>query len=249
MTYLVFPVIIVGLVYLIYESVMEPVRFNKEVERRTEVSIDRLKNIRTLQEAYKSKTGRYLSTTDSLIDFYHNGTITIVKQIGSMDDSIAVASKLVKREIIEVAVKDTLLKNKSHVIDSIKYIPFSGGRLVQMESVVKQVSGVNIPLFEAVIPYDDLLVGLERIEAKWFPAAKSKTIHLCYEGEDLDLKKIRQTIENHGLIIGDMNMSRVIVSKQTFLHYTVKSPAGTIYTALIKDLDEIGSLTEFSITD
>ena len=71
MTYLVFPVIIVGLVYLIYESVMEPVRFNKEVERRTEVSIDRLKNIRTLQEAYKSKTGRYLSTTDSLIDFYH----------------------------------------------------------------------------------------------------------------------------------------------------------------------------------
>ena len=187
MTYLVFPVIIVGLVYLIYESVMEPVMFNKEVERRTEVSIDRLKNIRTLQEAYKSKTGRYLSTTDSLIDFYHNGTITIVKQIGSMDDSIAVARKLVKREIIEVAVKDTLLKNKSHVIDSIKYIPFSGGRLVQMESVVKQVSGVNIPLFEAVIPYDDLLVGLER----------QLIINLKAEKEDMG--------RYPGLKVGDIN--------------------------------------------
>ena len=110
-------------------------------------------------------------------------------------------------------------------------------------------AGLYIQVGAALFLVLVLLVGLERIEAKWFPAAKSKTIHLCYEGEDLDLKKIRQTIENHGLIIGDMNMSRVIVSKQTFLHYTVKSPAGTIYTALIKDLDEIGSLTEFSITD
>ena len=104
---------------------------------------------------------------------------------------------------------------------------------------------VGVSLFLVLV----LLVGLERIEAKWFPAGKSKTVHLCYEGDDIDLKKIRETIEKHGLIISDMNMSRVIVSKQTFLHYTVKSPARTIYTPLIEHLKELGKLCEFSITD
>lgn len=104
---------------------------------------------------------------------------------------------------------------------------------------------VGVALFLVLV----LLVGLEKLEAKWFPAAKSKTIHLCYEGDLLDLKEIRKCIENHGLIINDMNMSHVIISKQTFLHYTIKSPAGTIYTPLIEHLSKLGHLSEFSITD
>lgn len=104
---------------------------------------------------------------------------------------------------------------------------------------------VGVALFLVLV----LLVGLEKLESKWFPAAKSKTIHLCYEGDNLDLKQIRKAIEKHGLIINDMNMSRVIISKQTFLHYTIKSPAGTIYTPLIEQLQKLGSLTEFSVTD
>ena len=31
-----------------------------------------------------------------------------------------------------------------------------------MQSVVRKVSGIEIPLFEATIPYDDLLNGLDR---------------------------------------------------------------------------------------
>ena len=46
-TYLVLPVAILFLVYLIFESVMQPVRFNNEVEKRGAVAIERLKNIRT----------------------------------------------------------------------------------------------------------------------------------------------------------------------------------------------------------
>ena len=161
-TYLVLPVAILFLVYLNYESIMQPLRFNNEVEKRGAVAIERLKNIRTLQEAYKSKTGRYLSTTDSLINFYKNDSIIIVKQVGSMDDSLAVAQKRVYRENITIAVKDTLLKERSAFIDSLSFIPYSGGERIQMESVTRKVSGVEIPLFEAVMPYDLLLKGLER---------------------------------------------------------------------------------------
>lgn len=162
LTYFICPIAIIALAFLIYRSVMEPVQFKKEVDRRSEVAIERLKGIRTLQEVYKSKTGRFLSTTDSLIDFYKNGKITIIRQIGSMDDSLAVAQKRVFRDSIHIAVKDTLFKGASLIVDSLNFIPFSGGQRIQLSAVTRKVSGVTIPLFEAVIPYDILLNGLDR---------------------------------------------------------------------------------------
>ena len=159
---MVFPLLIILLVYLVYDSVMQPVRFQKEVARREAVAIDRMVCIRTLQEVYKESNRRFLSTTDSLIDFYKNGKITIVRQIGSMDDSLAVARGLVRRDSIEIMVRDTLLKGKANVVDSIGIIPFSGGKPIEMDAVVRKVSGINIPLFEARVPYDELLKGLDR---------------------------------------------------------------------------------------
>lgn len=162
LTYVVFPIAIILLVYFNYESVMEPVRFQNEVDRREAVAIDRLVSIRTLQEAYKTQNRRYLSSTDSLIDFYKNGQITIIRQIGSMDDSVAVAEGRVSRDSIDIFVRDTLLKGKGNIIDSISFIPYSGGKRIGMQAVVRKVSGIEIPLFEATISYDDLLKGLDR---------------------------------------------------------------------------------------
>lgn len=161
-TYVILPIIIVVLGYFIYASVQEPVQFEKQRKFRETVCIERLKDIRTLQVAFKSRHGKFTSSLDSLIDFYKNGTITVVKQVGSMDDSLAVAQKRVFRDSIKIAVKDTLLKREGFVIDSIAYIPFSGGKKFEVNSVTKIVSGVNVPLFEANAPYDLLLLGLKR---------------------------------------------------------------------------------------
>ena len=97
--YLVFPVIIIGLVYAIVQSVMEPVNFNNDKEAREAVGIQRLKDIRDLQVAFKSQYGRFSPTIDSLKDFYNNGKIKLVMQIGSQDDSLAVdhTAKLKRR--------------------------------------------------------------------------------------------------------------------------------------------------------
>ena len=61
-----------------------------------------------------------------------------------------------------VAVKDTLFHSRRDFnIDSLKYIPFSQGDTIQMEAIVKEVSGVKVPLFEAKMPYKSLLKGLD----------------------------------------------------------------------------------------
>ena len=162
LTYLIFPAIIVVLAYLIFDSIMTPVRFESELDRREEVAIQRLKDIRDLQVMFKSVNGRYTADVDSLIDLYNNGQMTVVRQIGSMDDSLAVAQKRVFRDSVKIAIKDTLFNSRTNFIaDSLRYIPFSGKEPVQLEALVRIVSGVNVPLFEARMPYQLLLKGMD----------------------------------------------------------------------------------------
>ena len=180
----------VGLVVAIVRSVMEPVNFNKQTAFRSEQAVQNLKDIRTLQVAFKSENGRFSPTMDSLKMFYEAGKMSVVMQIGSMDDSVAVANteaikkankKLKPEQMLEklqeaykqgtpvvysvtsmVPVKDTLFTNRPDFhIDSLAYIPFSGGVKTEMESAIKLVSGVNVPLFEARMPYKALCKGLD----------------------------------------------------------------------------------------
>ena len=181
----------VGLVYAIYSSVMKPVNFNKEKARRQEVAVQRLKDIRTLEVAFKGVNNRYTASIDSLINFYNTGKMDIIMQVGSNDDSLAVENtkrvkdkaflKLSKEEqnarLMElyrqgqklvfsistpIAVKDTLFNNRPDFCpDSLKYIPFSGKMPVETEAIVKTVSGVQVPLFEARMPWRALLKGMD----------------------------------------------------------------------------------------
>ena len=178
---------IVGISYKIVQSIQEPVKFNKAVKARETVGIQRMKDIRDLQVAYKSVNGKFASTLDSLILFYNTGNMEVLMQVGSNDDSLAVAHteaikkanrKITAQELYnlylagdknlvftvksEIPVRDTLFRSRTDfVIDSLKYIPFSGKQLTEMEAVIKKVSGVDVPLFEARMPYKKLLKGLD----------------------------------------------------------------------------------------
>ena len=181
----------VGCVYGIYRSIMKPVNFKKEQARREEVGIQRLKDIRTLETAFKGVNNRYTADIDSLINFYHTGKMDIIMQVGSKDDSLAwentervkkAYKKLSKEELnakfmelyrqgeklvfsisTPIAVKDTLFNSRpDFCIDSLKYIPFSGKQPVEMDAIVKTVSGVQVPLFEARMPFKALLKGMDK---------------------------------------------------------------------------------------
>ena len=206
LTYVIFPLLIIGLAFLLFRSINEPVKFNNELKQRSSVAIDQLKDIRTLQVTYKDTYGHYAPVMDSLVDFYNNGKITIMRQIGSEDDSTAVLhTEAVKKglrnlkgtqlmeklyELYEkgdnnliiripqlTAVKDTLFTNRSNFdVNSLRLIPFSEGDTVIMRTIVKQVSGVDVPLFDAQMPYWSLLKGMDR----------QQIVNLVAEREDTD---------------------------------------------------------------
>ena len=184
LTYLILPACIAGLTYALVSSVMEPVQFEKHKEYRKGIAVQRLKDIRDLQVAYKNVNGKYTADIDSLITFYKEGKMKVVMQIGSQDDSVAVANtkalkarkpRIKPEEMLklynegqslvfkienEVMVKDTLFSHRENfVVDSLAFIPFCGDTVI-MASTVKRVSGVNVPLFEASMPWKSLLKGL-----------------------------------------------------------------------------------------
>ena len=188
-TYLVLPACIVGLTYALVSSVMEPVNFEKHREYRKGIAVQRLKDIRDLQVAYKNVNGKYTADIDSLIMFYNDGKMKITLQVGSKDDSLAMANtdkfkkkyrnlkgdklnqklhelylageqNLVFQVTSEIPVKDTIFRSRENfIVDSLAFIPFCGDSII-MDATIKRVSGVNVPLFEASMPYKSLLKGL-----------------------------------------------------------------------------------------
>jgi hypothetical protein len=160
------------LAFFIYESVQKPIRFEREQIKRYNAAIERLKDIRTAQIAYKTVYGKYTGSFDTLIHFLNTGEFKVVKMIGSIPDSLldagmtekqALKQKLISRDTILVAVKDSLFKSSTFSIDSLKVVPFTGGRQFEMAmGEVTTGSKVKVMVFEAKVTNDVLLEGLDR---------------------------------------------------------------------------------------
>ena len=202
---IVLALVCVGLVYLIYDGIMEPVRFEKLEIQHKNVAVQQLKDIRELQVAFRSENGKFTASFDTLKQFYKEGKMTVTLQVGSQDDSAAVAhTDAVKkahrginseglyklylagdRSLVfsvqnKINVRDTLFRNRADFnIDKIDEIPFSGGDKVEMSALVKRVSGVDVPLFEAKMPYKSLLRDIDK-------DYHQNIVNLVAEKEDID---------------------------------------------------------------
>ena len=56
--------------YLIYNSVMAPIRFDEEKAIRYETAVNKIQDIKKAQMAYKSIKGNYAPNFDSLVMFH-----------------------------------------------------------------------------------------------------------------------------------------------------------------------------------
>lgn len=148
---IVLTVVIIVLSYLIFRSINEPIKFNKEREHRYSYVIQRLKDIRTSQIAYKSVNGAYAPNFDSLIGFIKNGQFPLIKQIGNAEDSMAV----VVRDTILVSVKDSLFPG-NYPIDSLPFVPFGNGAKFKMQAGEIEKGKVKVKVFEVedTAPFD-----------------------------------------------------------------------------------------------
>ena len=157
---IVLGVIIIVLVYLVYESVMGPVRFNKSVEQRSKAVIQNLVDIRSAQMTYKNIYGKYTASFDTLIDFLLKGEIPVVKMIPDPEDTTF--SKAIRDTIGYIPVKDSLFGNRANFdVTHIKYIPYTNNEVFTMDAGIIEKGGVEVNVFEASALYKVILNGLD----------------------------------------------------------------------------------------
>ncbi|MDX2431522.1 MAG: hypothetical protein QNK35_11335 [Bacteroides sp.] len=168
-----FVLIIVVLGFLIVESIMEPIRFNKEVEVRETATIDRLIDIREAQKAYKDIYKQYTGSFDTLISFLDTSSFQVVKAIGDIPEDWldqmgfekarlkALADGIISRDITLVPVLDSLF-GKGFNSDSLQYVPYTIGVTFAMESgEILTSSNLTVQVVEASVLYDQLLNGMD----------------------------------------------------------------------------------------
>jgi len=153
-------VIIIVLAYLVVESVMGPVRFNKSVTERSDAVIQNLKDIRSAQLTYKTIHGHYMADFDTLINFLKYDSIPVVKMIPDPKDTTF--SKTIRDTIGSIAVLDSLFSRRhDFTADNLKFVPFTENEKFKMDAGIIEKGGVEVNVFEASVPYNIILSGLD----------------------------------------------------------------------------------------
>ncbi|GAA4279053.1 hypothetical protein [Aquimarina mytili] len=165
---LVLWVVIGFLGYLVYNSVMGPVEFNKIKEARYAKAVENLRNIRTAQLAYKTVTGRFEKDPAKLIAFIDTAKFTLTQR---RDSSFIRFNKILKidepRDTVVIdtlgyaSVKDSLFKSNNH--KNMMKVPIEGvDANFELDAGYINKNDLRIAVFEVKVAKDVLLHDLDK---------------------------------------------------------------------------------------
>lgn len=167
------------LIYFVYNSIQSEIQFQKDAEKRISENVQKLKDLRTLQIAYKKAHNSYANDLKDLINFFHNDSMLIVKAEGEVPDSltenIALELGLISRDTSFTPVRDVVFnkdyrdtRNKSYSLDinTIDIIP-STKKQYNIDAGVIEKGKVHVQVFEISASYGDILNNLNAENKKY----------------------------------------------------------------------------------
>lgn len=145
--------VILVMSYFLIETIAEPIRFEKEKNKRYAQVIERLKMIRTAQIAYRDAIGEFANDWESLVEITKNGQIKVVKVIGNPDDSTDILAGI-RYDTIMVSIADSFFPN--YPIDSLPFIPFTNGKKFDLQAGKITKGNIQLSVFqvEDSAPFD-----------------------------------------------------------------------------------------------
>lgn len=160
--------------YLIYQSIQAPIEFDKLKEKRFQIAVNKMLDIKAAQLAYKTIHGKYTDNLDSLITFIENENFTIIER---KDTSVIDVEKnrayglsvdangtggyfkdiVVINQLGKVSIKDSLFKGSD------RYKNLNVVKVGNIEAKIILKAGyierdeLKIPVFEAKLNKASLL--------------------------------------------------------------------------------------------
>merc|ERR1712000_121841 len=161
---ILFGILSIFLGYKIYDSINAPIEFNKVRNERFAKVINKLKDIRDSQEAYKTVNGKYANDFESLIKFIDTGNYTITTQ---RDSSFMRYDRVYQIEMQQdtiiidtlgtVKVKDSLFGADDRY-KTMMNVPFAqNNEKFEMKADIIDKSGYKAPVFEAKVKKEVVL--------------------------------------------------------------------------------------------
>lgn len=144
------------LVYLVFDSIRQPVAFENTRRTRESEVIQNLKDIRSTQTLFKQTYNRYTASFDSLIEYVKTGELPVVNIIADPTDTTF--TKTINDTVGYIKVSDSLFKNRVNFnVNDLRYIPFSDKEEFELQAGFITRGGLKVAVFEAKAPYKSYL--------------------------------------------------------------------------------------------
>lgn len=130
--------------YLLVININDPIRFMAEKEKREIAVIERLKEIRTLQEFHRDITGKFAASFDSLNHVMKNKSFRIISVLGDPDDPTFDVENLQYDTTFFPALDS--VQSLGINLDSISYVPYGGGATfdIAADTITYQSTNVHV---------------------------------------------------------------------------------------------------------
>jgi len=161
-------VLVVGLSYALYTAIMNPIRFNKERKNRSADVIERLKDVRKAQIAFREVNRYYASNFDELIPLIDTGEFTIVQR---RDEELKYYNKVYREYQLKdttyvdtlgfASIKDSIF-GADYNLEALRLIPHAEGTELELRAGRIKSGKLNVQVFEAKAPKEEYLKGLDK---------------------------------------------------------------------------------------
>jgi hypothetical protein len=161
------------LAYFVYNSINSEVEFQQVAKVRVAENVQKLKDLRQVQIAYKKVNNTYSNNFESLIDFLENDSMAIVKAIGETPDSLTDAQALelgiISRDTAYVLAKETVFdeaylssRNDKFPLDlsSLTTVPHSDQNY-SVDAGMVEKGKVVVQVFEISTTFGAVFTGLD----------------------------------------------------------------------------------------
>lgn len=164
---LVLWVLVLGLGYALFNTIMNPIRFNKEKKDRSADVIERLKDVRKAQIAFKEVNRFYAQSFNELIPFVDSGKFTIVQR---RDEELKYYNKVYREYQLKdttyvdtlgyASIKDSIF-GADYNLEKLRFIPHTENVELKLRAGKIKSGKLNVHVFEARAPKEEYLVGLD----------------------------------------------------------------------------------------
>lgn len=151
-------IIVLGL--LIYRSINKPVKFENNLQARSNVIVGKLKDIRTAQKLFRNQYGHYTSSIDSLKAFVKIGKIPEVNVIP--DPSDTTFTRTISDTIGYISIFDSIFAKKNYPLEKLNEVPYSEGDLFSIMAGKINKGGVEVAVFEVSVRMETYTKNLDK---------------------------------------------------------------------------------------